>query len=76
VQSDLRQKAGFTGLPDRGTLRGEREVFHVNTLEAFDGDAATTWTNVVHGAPVLTSEGRAARNGTGLDRPVTAWSRP
>jgi Erythromycin biosynthesis protein CIII-like, C-terminal domain len=60
MQSDSRQKAGFTGLPDLDTLRGEREVFHVNTLKEFDGDPATTWTNVVHGAPVLTSEGRAA----------------
>jgi UDP:flavonoid glycosyltransferase YjiC (YdhE family) len=60
MQSDSRQKAGFTGLPDLDKLWGEREVFHVNTLKAFDGDPATTWTNVVHGAPVLTSEGRAA----------------
>jgi UDP:flavonoid glycosyltransferase YjiC (YdhE family) len=60
MQSDSRQKAGFTGLPDLDMLWGEREVFHVNTLKAFDGDPATTWTNVVHGAPVLTSEGRAA----------------
>ena len=60
MQSDSRQNAGFTGLPDLDTLWGEREVFHVNTLKAFDGDPATTWTNVVHGAAVLTSEGRAA----------------
>ena len=60
IQSDSRQNAGFTGLPDLDTLWGEREVFHVNTLKAFDGDPATTWTNVVHGAAVLTSEGRAA----------------
>jgi len=60
MQNDLRQQAGFCGLPGLDALWGEREVFHVNTLEAFDGDATTTWTNVVHGAPVLTSEGRAA----------------
>jgi hypothetical protein len=60
MQSDSRQKAGFTGLPDLDTLWGEREVFHVNTLKAFDGDPATRWTNVVHGSAVLTSEGRAA----------------
>jgi UDP:flavonoid glycosyltransferase YjiC (YdhE family) len=59
MQSNLREQAGFTGLPDLDTLWGEREVLHVNTLEAFDGDTATAWTNVVHGAPVLTTEGRA-----------------
>jgi len=32
MQSDLRQKAGFTGVPDVDTLWGEREVFHVHSL--------------------------------------------
>lgn len=31
----------------------------MNTLEAFDGEPATSWQHVVHGAPVLTSERRA-----------------
>jgi UDP:flavonoid glycosyltransferase YjiC (YdhE family) len=60
MQGDLRQKAGFSGLPSLDALWGKRDLFHVNTLKAFDGDAATEWTNVVHGAPVFTSEGRAA----------------
>ncbi len=59
MQSDMRQQAGFEGLADLDTLWGSREVFHVNTLQAFDGEPATTWTNVVHGAPVLASERRA-----------------
>jgi MGT family glycosyltransferase len=31
----------------------------VNTLAAFDGEPTVGWPNVVHGAPVLASEGRA-----------------
>ena len=34
-------------------------MLHVNALTAFDGTPVTTWKNVVHGAPVLTAEGRA-----------------
>jgi len=59
MQSESRQKAGFDGLPDLDTLWGERDVLHVNTLEAFDGDRTVRWNNVVHGAPVLTAERRA-----------------
>jgi UDP:flavonoid glycosyltransferase YjiC (YdhE family) len=59
MQSESRQRAGSAGLPDLDTLWGERDLFHVNTLAAFDGEPATSWKHVVHGALVLTSEGRA-----------------
>lgn len=59
MQSESRQRAGFDALPDLDVLWGEREVLHVNTLAAFDGEPATTWANVVHGAPVLSTERRA-----------------
>jgi len=59
MQSESRQRAGFDALPDLDVLWGEREALHVNTLAAFDGEPATTWANVVHGAPVLSTERRA-----------------
>jgi UDP:flavonoid glycosyltransferase YjiC (YdhE family) len=59
MQSESRQRAGFDGLPDLDTLWGERDLLHVNALKTFDGAPATGWSNVVHGAPVLTSERRA-----------------
>ena len=59
MQSESRQRAGFEGLPELDTLWGDRNLFHVNTLGAFDGEPATSWKHVVHGAPVLTSERRA-----------------
>jgi UDP:flavonoid glycosyltransferase YjiC (YdhE family) len=59
VQSASRQRAGFDGIPDLDTLWGERDLLHVNALQAFDGDLATSWTHVVHGAPVLATERRA-----------------
>ncbi len=59
MQSESRQRAGFEGLPGLDVLWGEREVMHVNALQAFDGDPATPWTHVVHGAPVLATERRA-----------------
>lgn len=59
MQSDMRERAGFDGLPDIDVLWGQQDVFHVNTLAAFDTGAPTGWHNVVHGAPVLTVEGRA-----------------
>ena len=34
-------------------------MLHVNAFQAFDGDPATSWTQVVHGAPVLAIERRA-----------------
>ena len=55
MQSDMRERAGFDGLPT-STCCGEQDVFHVNTLAAFDTGAPTGWNNVVHGAPVLTVE--------------------
>jgi UDP:flavonoid glycosyltransferase YjiC (YdhE family) len=61
MQSESRERAGFAGLPDLDTLWGHREVLHVNTLGSFDGTPARSWTNVVHGAPVLASERRAVR---------------
>lgn len=60
MQSDSRQRAGFEALDDLDVLWAERELLHVNTLGAFDGTPASDWSNVVHGAPVLTSESRAA----------------
>lgn len=59
MQSDSRVRAGFDPLPDLDVLWGERDILHVNTLGSFDGEPATSWSNVVHGAPVLASEQRA-----------------
>jgi len=59
MQSDSRVRAGFDPLPDLDVLWGERDILHVNTLGSFDGESATSWTNVVHGAPVSASERRA-----------------
>jgi UDP:flavonoid glycosyltransferase YjiC (YdhE family) len=59
MQSESRQRAGFDGLSDLDTLWGDRDLLHVNALQAFDGDPATSWTHVVHGAPVLATERRA-----------------
>lgn len=59
MQSESRQRAGFDALPSLDELWGERDLLHVNTLSAFDGEAVVEWRNVMHGAPVLTSEGRA-----------------
>jgi UDP:flavonoid glycosyltransferase YjiC (YdhE family) len=59
LQSELREKAGFPGLPGIDTLWGERDLVHVNALASFDGPPATEWTNVRHGAPVLDNETRA-----------------
>lgn len=59
MQSESRQRAGFDALPDLDSLWGARDVLHVNTFEAFDGEPATRWTNVVHGAPILATERRA-----------------
>jgi len=61
MQSESRQRAGFHALSDLDTLWGTRDVLHVNTLAAFDGDPATPWTNVKHGAPVLAQERRAVQ---------------
>ncbi len=59
MQSESRLRAGFDALPGLDVLWGERDLLHVNTLGAFDGDSATAWPHVVHGAPVLTTERRA-----------------
>ncbi len=59
MQSESRVKAGFTPLDDLDVLWGERDRLHVNTLAAFDGPPAQSWTNVVHGAPVLATEPHA-----------------
>jgi UDP:flavonoid glycosyltransferase YjiC (YdhE family) len=59
MQSESRGRAGFGGLSDLDTLWGERDVLQVNAPRAFDGDPATSWTHVVHGAPVLAIERRA-----------------
>lgn len=63
MQSESRQRAGFGALADLDTLWGERDVLHVNTLGEFDGEPATGWRHVVHGAPVLTAESRAVPAG-------------
>jgi UDP:flavonoid glycosyltransferase YjiC (YdhE family) len=59
MQSESRQRAGFDALDPIDCLWGDRGVLHVNALRAFDGPPAVDWANVVHGAPVLTSERRA-----------------
>ena len=60
MQSDARRRAGFGALDSLDTLWGDRELLHVNTLAGFDGTPSTGWGNVVHGAPVLAAERRAA----------------
>ena len=59
MQSESRQRVGFAGLPDLDARWGERDLFHVNALGAFDGEPATSWKHVIQGAPVSTSEQRA-----------------
>jgi len=59
MQSESRVTAGFAPLDDLDVLWGQRDRLHVNTLAAFDGPPAQSWTNVVHGAPVLASEPHA-----------------
>jgi len=59
MQSESRMRAGFDALPGLEVLWGERDLMHVNALAAFDAAAATDWTHVVHGAPVLATERRA-----------------
>ena len=59
MQSQSRERAGFEVLPDLDVLWGQRDLLHVNTLEAFESDPSVSWQNVVHGAPVLASERRA-----------------
>jgi UDP:flavonoid glycosyltransferase YjiC (YdhE family) len=59
MQSQSRQRAGFDALPTLDELWGERDLLHVNTLAALDGEPTVDWSHVVHGAPVLTSERRA-----------------
>jgi UDP:flavonoid glycosyltransferase YjiC (YdhE family) len=60
MQRESRERAGFDTLDDLDVLWGSRDVLHVNTLAAFDGEPTVGWENVVHGAPVLCSERRAA----------------
>jgi UDP:flavonoid glycosyltransferase YjiC (YdhE family) len=59
MQSQSRQRAGSDALPSLDELWGERDLLHVNTLLALDGEPTIDWPHVVHGAPVLTSERRA-----------------
>lgn len=59
MQSETRERAGFPRLADLDTLWGDRHRVHVNTLKSLDGEPTVGWSNVVHGAPVLASEGRA-----------------
>ncbi len=61
MQSASRERCGFDALASLDVLWGERDLFHVNSLASFDAPAATAWTNVVHGAPILASERRAVR---------------
>jgi len=53
MQSDSRERAGFSPLPPLDVLWGERELLHVNALAAFDQAPPVPWPNVRHGAPVL-----------------------
>jgi UDP:flavonoid glycosyltransferase YjiC (YdhE family) len=59
MQSESRVKAGFSSLPPLESLWGDRDLLHVNALQEFDGEPATAWDHVVHGAPVLAVESRA-----------------
>jgi UDP:flavonoid glycosyltransferase YjiC (YdhE family) len=59
IQSETRQRAGFDALPSLDELWGGRDLLHVNTLAAFDGEPTVDWPHVVHGAPVLASERQA-----------------
>jgi UDP:flavonoid glycosyltransferase YjiC (YdhE family) len=59
MQSNMRLQAGFDAIGDLDELWGTRDLVHVNTLGSFDGEPSTSWSNVVHGAPVLTAEQRA-----------------
>lgn len=59
MQSASRERAGFDRLPTLDVLWGERDLLHVNALRSFDGPSANSWTNVRHGAPVLSAEPRA-----------------
>ncbi len=72
MQSESRKRAGFDALPDLDTLWGERDLLHVNALQAFDGSPVSSWAHVVHGAPVLATEPRAvpAKLPWGTDDPT------
>jgi UDP:flavonoid glycosyltransferase YjiC (YdhE family) len=59
MQSDARVRAGFEPLEPLDVLWGARDLIHVNTLDAFDGNPVPAWPNIVHGAPVLATERRA-----------------
>lgn len=59
MQSETRQRAGFSGLDALDILWGQRDLVHVNTLASYDGEPTVPWSNVVHGAPVLGSNPRA-----------------
>lgn len=66
MQSDIRVQAGLAPLPPIDVLWGGRDLVHVNTLGALDGDDPDPWPNVRHGAPVLEEETRAVS-------PVLPW---
>ncbi len=63
-QGEMRERAGFSGLPDIAVLWGERDLVHSNSLAAFDNGALPI-ANLRHGGPVLVEElgaGRALPN--------------
>lgn len=57
-QGEMRERAGFSGLPDIAVLWGERDLVHSNSLPAFDSGTLPI-ANLRHGAPVLAEEPRA-----------------
>jgi UDP:flavonoid glycosyltransferase YjiC (YdhE family) len=59
MQSQARVRAGFDPLPGLDVLWGERDAVHVNTLAALDAGPELV-PGLVHGAPVLAVDHRAA----------------
>ena len=58
-QGEMRERAGFAGLPGIDVLWGERDIVHSNALAAFDATGALPVGNLRHGGPILAEETRA-----------------
>lgn len=52
-QSETRLAQGFEALPGIDELFGGRDLFMVNTIDAFDGDGPAPWPNLRYGGPIL-----------------------
>jgi UDP:flavonoid glycosyltransferase YjiC (YdhE family) len=59
MQSQGREKAGFSKLAPVEHLWGDRDLVHANTLDALDAGGPVPLSNLRHGAPVLSEEPRA-----------------